>query len=53
MRSCTVALCRYTLVTPMLANDCGKAVLVMRGWVPAVWKTDPAVREGFEPAGQV
>ncbi|KAK9787505.1 hypothetical protein WJX73_010878 [Symbiochloris irregularis] len=43
----------YSLVTPLLPDEWGRAALVMRGWVPAAWRTDPAMREGSEPQGQV
>lgn len=43
----------YTLVTPLMANEWGKGALVMRGWVPATWRSQPGLRESHQPAGKV
>ena len=47
------ALCRYTLVTPLVGEEWGRPALVMRGWVPAAWRSDPAIRAPFQPTGKV
>ena len=46
-------LCRYLLVTPMVSEQWGTAALIIRGWVPDTWRSDPAAREPYQPAGQV
>jgi hypothetical protein len=45
--------CRYVLITPLVDGEWGSGVLVNRGWVPAAWKTDAALRARCQPAGQV
>lgn len=44
---------RYVLVTPMVDEERGGAVLVNRGWVPAAWKTDAQLRARCQPSGRV
>ena len=44
---------RYMLVTPMVDDERGSAVLVNRGWVPAAWKTDAQLRARWQPSGRV
>ena len=44
---------RYVLVTPMVSEQWGTAALVMRGWVPDSWRSDPAARAPYQPSGQV
>lgn len=46
-------LCRYLLVTPIVAGEWGSAALVIRGWVPEAWRDDASVRQPHQPAGQV
>ena len=41
------------LITPVVDGEWGSGVLVNRGWVPAAWKTDPALRARCQPTGQV
>ena len=43
----------YVLITPLVSARWGKGVLVNRGWVPAEWRSDPALRAGGQPIGQV
>lgn len=52
-QGCCVPHCRYVLVTPMVDEEWGRAVLVNCGWVPAAWTTDAQLRAGCEPAGKV
>ena len=44
---------RYVLVTPMVDDERGTAVLVNRGWVPAAWRTDAQLRARCQPSGRV
>ena len=44
---------RYTLITPLVSDERGKSALVMRGWVPAAWRSDPALRAPAEHHGKV
>ncbi len=43
---------RYVLITPLVSEGWDRAVLVNRGWVPAAWRDDAAVRAQGEPSGQ-
>ena len=45
--------CRYVLVTPLVDSEWGGSVLINRGWVPAAWRTDAALRARCQPRGQV
>ena len=40
------------LITPLVAEGWERAVLVNRGWVPAAWRDDAALRSHGEPSGQ-
>ncbi|KAK9832527.1 hypothetical protein WJX81_006045 [Elliptochloris bilobata] len=43
----------YVLITPLVTEGWERAVLVNRGWVPAAWRDDAALRSHGEPSGQV
>ena len=45
--------CRYTLITPLIGEEWGKGALIMRGWVPAAWRSDRDGRAPYEPQGLV